>query len=95
MNWGQRPVPTRYDRAVRDLLDEFSDLSDLEYRARRLAGKIAVLLQAAQLITGAPDAVADAFVATRVAGDHVTQFGTLPRDTDVDVLLERADPVAI
>ncbi len=85
----------RYDREVRALLGEFADLSDLEYRARRLAGRIAVLLQAAQLIMGAPDAVADAFVATRVAGDHMTQFGTLPRGTDLDVLLERADPVTV
>lgn len=82
-----------YDAAVRDLLVEFADLDDLEYRARRLAGRIAVLLQAAQLIRYAPDGVADAFVASRVAGDHGTQFGTLPRGTDIATLLERADPI--
>lgn len=83
----------RYDQALRELLNEFSDLADLEYRARRLAGRIAVLLQSAQLLRFAPDAVADAFVATRVAGDHGQQFGTLPRGTDLDVLLQRADPI--
>ena len=83
----------RYDLAVTELLNEFADLADLEYRARRLAGRIAVLLQAAQLLRYAPDPVADAFVATRVAGDHGQQFGTLPRGIDLDVLLQRADPV--
>lgn len=83
----------RYDVEVRALLAEFADLDDLEYRARRLAGRIAVLLQAAQLIRHAPDAVADAFVASRVAGDHVTQFGTLPRGSDITAILSRADPI--
>ncbi len=85
---------SRYDAALQDLLQEFADLGDLEYRARRLAGRIAVLLQAAQLIRYAPGGVADAFVATRVAGDHVTQFGTLPRGVDTELLLRRADPVS-
>ena len=86
-------VDDRYDLAVRSLLAEFADLDELEYRARRLAGRIAVLLQAAQLIKYSPDGIADAFVATRVAGDHVTQFGTLPRGTDLSTILSRADPL--
>lgn len=83
----------RYDAAVAELLNEFADLGDLEFRARRLAERIAVLLQAAQLIKFTPPAVADAFVATRVAGDHGAQFGTLPRGLDLDAILQRADPI--
>jgi putative acyl-CoA dehydrogenase len=83
----------RYDAAVTELLNEFADLDDLEFRARRLAEHIAVLLQAAQLLKFAPPAVADAFVATRVAGDHGAQFGTLPRGLDLGAILQRADPV--
>ncbi|MDP4014377.1 MAG: acyl-CoA dehydrogenase family protein [Candidatus Nanopelagicales bacterium] len=80
---------SRYDAAVADLLTQFSDLSDLEYRSRGLASRIAVLLQGAQLLQYGPDAVADAFVATRIAGDGGTQFGTLPRGLDVDAIIDR------
>lgn len=83
----------RYDGAVRALLNEFADLQDLEFRARRLAERIAVLLQAAQLLKFAPAPVADAFVATRVASDSGVQFGTLPRGTDIATILRRADPI--
>ena len=83
----------RYDAAVAELLNEFADLGDLEFRAQRLAERIAVLLQAAQLIKFTPPAVADAFVGTRVAGDHGAQFGTLPRGLDLDAILQRADPI--
>ncbi len=84
---------SRYDAAVAGLLNEFAELDDLEYRARRLAGRIAVLLQAAQLLQYAPPSVSDAFVTTRIAGDHVTQFGTLPRGLRLDEILNRADPM--
>ncbi|HEY4851441.1 MAG TPA: hypothetical protein VII22_11630, partial [Streptosporangiaceae bacterium] len=39
---------------------------DAEYAARRLAGMIAVTLQAALLVRHAPEAVADAFCASRL-----------------------------
>ncbi len=82
-----------YDQAVQDLLTEFADLSDLEFRSRRLTERIAVLLQASLLLRHAPAAIADAFVASRVARDSGIQFGTLPRGLDLDVILERARPV--
>jgi putative acyl-CoA dehydrogenase len=84
---------SRYDDALQNLLTEFADLSDLEYRSRRLAERIAVLLQASLLLRHAPDAVADGFVATRVAGDGGIQFGTLPRGLNLDVILDRARPI--
>ena len=84
---------TRYDAAVADLLTEFADLSDLEFRARRLAERIAVLLQAGLLLRHAPTAVSDAFIASRVARDCGVQFGTLPRGLDLAPILQRAQPV--
>lgn len=83
----------RYDAAVRELLNEFADLQHLEFRARRLAERIAVLLQAAQLLKFAPSELADAFVVTRVARDSGVQFGTMPRGVDIATILMRADPV--
>jgi putative acyl-CoA dehydrogenase len=37
--------------------------------------------------------VADAFLASRIAGDHDTEFGTLPPGLDLGAILERARPV--
>ena len=83
-----------YDTALKELLNDLSDLSDLEYRARRLSSRIAVLLQAAQLIRYAPDAVADAFAVSRLGRDEAGQFGTLPPGLDLDVIIDRAMPLA-
>lgn len=84
---------TYYDTALKELLNEFADLDGLEYRARRLSSRIAVLLQAAQLIRHAPETVADAFAASRLGGDHTGQFGTLPRGVDTAAIIERALPL--
>ncbi|HWN25743.1 MAG TPA: hypothetical protein VNP37_02165, partial [Actinomycetospora sp.] len=37
----------------------------------------------------APAPVADAYLDSRVAGDHGHAFGTLPHGADVDALLDR------
>ncbi len=65
-----------------------------QYRARRLAGLIAVTLQAALLVRHAPAAVADAFCASRIgAGDlsagPAGPFGALPDGLDLDPVLGR------
>ena len=63
-----------------------------EATARRLVERLATTLQASLLVRHAPRAVADAFCATRVAGDHGYSFGTLPAAVDVDGILARAWP---
>ncbi len=83
-----------YDASLKELLNELSDLSGLEYRARRLSSRIAVLLQAAQLIKYAPAGVADAFAVSRLGRDESGQFGTLPPGLELDGILERAMPTA-
>jgi putative acyl-CoA dehydrogenase len=45
--------------------------------ARQIVERLAVTLQAALLVRWAPDVVADAFVASRLGGDHGATFGTL------------------
>jgi len=83
---------TRLDRAVSDLHAELADAEDLEVRARRIVERAALVLQGSLLVRHAPPAVADAFCATRLAGDGGRAFGTLPPSSDLDAILERAWP---
>lgn len=80
------------DRSVAALQAEFSDLSELEYRARHVVDRMALAIQAALLVQHAPAAVADAFCAARLeaAGQH--QYGALPRGVDCAAILSRATP---
>jgi putative acyl-CoA dehydrogenase len=63
-----------------------------EIEARRLAQDVALAVQAGLLIRTAPAAVADAFCASRVAGDWGHAFGTLSASVDFDTILARAMP---
>ena len=63
-----------------------------ESQARRLVEALALALQGALLVRHAPRAVADAFCASRLAGDWGRAFGTLPRGVDLQALIDRATP---
>jgi len=63
-----------------------------ESAARRFAERLSVILQASLLVRHAPAAVADAFCATRLAGDWGHAFGTLPAGVDQQAIVERAAP---
>jgi putative acyl-CoA dehydrogenase len=63
-----------------------------EVEARRLAQDVALSVQAALLRQSAPDAVFDAFCASRLGGDWGQAFGTLSSRIDFDTLLQRALP---
>jgi putative acyl-CoA dehydrogenase len=60
--------------------------------ARRLAQDLALAVQASLLRRHAPDTVFDAFCASRLAGQGVQVFGTLPAGVDLDSILQRAMP---
>jgi putative acyl-CoA dehydrogenase len=62
-----------------------------EAQARALTRDLVLALQAALLIRHAPAAVADAFCASRLAGDSAA-FGLLPRGLDLRAIVERALP---
>ena len=62
----------------------------IQLRARRIVGNLAVALQASQLLRHGHPAVAEAFVASRLAGDHGDVFGTLPAGLDLAPIIERA-----
>jgi putative acyl-CoA dehydrogenase len=89
----------RLDAAAERLRDELKEASAADgtlaqYRARRLAGQIAVTMQAALLVRHAPRAVADAFCASRIAPEASAgpagPFGTLPDGLDLGPVLDRA-----
>jgi putative acyl-CoA dehydrogenase len=83
----------RLDAFVTGLRGEFTDLEDVEMRARRIVEKLALALQGSLLVRSAPPAVADAFCASRLAGDGGLAFGTLPAGVDARSIVERHTPV--
>ena len=87
-----RGADARLDAAVASLQRDLADHSNIEIRARRLVERLALVLQGALLVRSAPPAVADAFCASRLAGDWGAAFGTLPAGTDFAAIVERARP---
>ena len=85
-----RGADRRLDAALDEVETELARPD--EASARRLVERLATTLQASLLVRHAPSAVADAFCATRLAGDHGYTFGTLPAAVDVDAILARAWP---
>ncbi len=86
----------RRERAIAASLRELErllrDPDARQARARAIAERLALLWQAALLVRFAPSAVADAFVASRVAGDWGHTLGTLPSGTPPRRLIDRAAP---
>ena len=87
-----RGADARLDAAARSLEAEFAQRANMEQRARRLVERMMVVLQGALLVRHAPAEVADAFCASRLAGDWGHAFGTLPPGVDVRAIADRARP---
>ena len=79
----------RFDAALVRWRDTLSDADDAG--ARRLVERAAVLLQASLLLRYSPAAVADLFVATRIA-DPGLAFGSLPGGVSAGQVVDRALP---
>jgi putative acyl-CoA dehydrogenase len=82
----------RLDAAVAALRRELADADGLEVRARRIVERMAACLQASLLLRHAPEEVADAFCASRLAGDGGRAYGTLPPGTAFEAIVERHRP---
>jgi putative acyl-CoA dehydrogenase len=83
----------RLDARVRELEGQFAgDPATLETRARRVVESMALCLQGSLLVRHAPPAVADAFCASRLAGDAGLEYGTLPAGSDFDAIIARGRP---
>ncbi len=89
----------RLDQAVLGLRKELADPS--EARARHLAEAMALVLQGALLVRHGDPAVADAFAASRLAGDAASfpgwgrAFGTLPSGVDTAAIVRRVTPAVL
>ena len=81
-----------FTAALRD--DLASDPETLQSRARSLVERMALALQGSLLVRFGDPAVADAFCASRLAGDWGQAFGTLPAGTDFASIVERHAPLA-
>ncbi len=91
---GDQRLDTARARLRRELKEAVAAGTEAQYRARRLAGLIALTLQASLLVRHAPAAVADAFCASRLGSEPSAgpgdPFGTLPDGLDLDPVLDRA-----
>ena len=85
-----RGVDGRFDDAVKRLHAELGEPEHLPFRARRIAGLLALCLQGSLLLRYSPPAVADAFCASRLGGDWGAVLGTLPAGSGADKIVERA-----
>ena len=85
-----RGADARLDLFVNELRAQLERTEDLELRARRLVERLALALQASLLVRHAPPEVADAFCASRLAGDGGRAFGTLPAGIELGRIVERA-----
>jgi putative acyl-CoA dehydrogenase len=86
------PRLAAFATALRDELP--GDVGTIETRARRVVERMALALQASLLIRYGDEAVADAFCASRLAGDWGRAFGTLPAGLDFARIIERHAPYA-
>ncbi|GAA3387257.1 acyl-CoA dehydrogenase family protein [Streptomyces roseoviridis] len=86
----------RLDAAVVRLRKDLADVADpaaLQYGARRLVERLALVLQGSLLVRHGHPAVADAFCASRLDADWGIAFGTLPPGLDTAAIIERGTPV--
>jgi putative acyl-CoA dehydrogenase len=79
----------RLDRFASDVGAELAGREDIESRGRRVVERLALALQGSLLVRHSPPAVADAFCASRLAGDQGLTFGTLPPGVDAGAIVER------
>ncbi|ASR38693.1 DNA alkylation response protein [Prauserella marina] len=82
----------RLDDAIARVRKELADLSDIEFRARKVVETLALALQGSLLVRHGDPAVADAFCASRLGGDWGVAFGTLPSGADSRAIIDRIAP---
>lgn len=81
-----------FDQFVNQAKMQFSDLSNVEYRARTLVEHLALALQASVLLRADNETVADAFCAARLQQGSHQMYGTLPAGIDCEAIISRASP---
>jgi putative acyl-CoA dehydrogenase len=83
----------RFDAFCRKLEQDFAGLAPQEGQARRLVERLVLALQGALLLKDGTAEIADAFCASRLAGDGGGAFGTLPPSIDAGVIARQIPPM--
>lgn len=81
------------DQAIQRLRAEFTDFSDMQYRARHIVEQMALLMQASLLVQAGQHQVSDAFIQSRLLAQGERNYGTLPRGVDCATLIDRGHPL--
>lgn len=81
-----------FDRFISGLDTQLTDTDQLEYRARYIAGQLALALQGSLLLRANNQIVAQAFCASRLAANPGWLYGNLPIGVDCQAIIERARP---
>lgn len=84
-----RGKDSRLDRYLGSIQEELGRPETLQLRARRVIEKLAIGLQAVELVAHGAPPVAEAFLASRL-GEGGYLYGTLPEGVDVGAILARA-----
>lgn len=84
---GQDP---RFDAYFAQLQNEFSDLSNIEYRARGVVEKMALTIQASLMMRFGDKAASEAFIAGRLDGGSGNTYGMLPQGLDLASIIDHA-----
>jgi putative acyl-CoA dehydrogenase len=85
----------RLESRLRELhasLGDDPEFAAAQFGARRLVEDLALALQGSLLVRFAPDAVSDAFCASRLAGERGHEYGTLTAGIDTEAIIERILP---
>jgi putative acyl-CoA dehydrogenase len=79
-------------RSIAGSLTGDVDQEDAQFSARRLVEELALALQGSLLVRHSPPVIADAFCASRLAGEGGRAYGTLPAGVDAAAIIDRALP---
>ena len=86
------PNDPRLEAVIVRLKGELANAGDLEGRARRVVGDMAVALEASLLLRHGDPAVAELFCASRLGGDWRQTFGSLNPGPELTTVIERHRP---
>jgi putative acyl-CoA dehydrogenase len=89
------PSDPRLQSYVATLKGSFARPEELETRARVVVEQMALAFQAALLLRHADPFVADAFLRSRLGGEHGRALGTLPAGVNFEAIIDRHRPVPV
>ncbi len=81
------------DNFVLKLKSEFTDLSDIEYRARNIVDRLALAIQGSLLVRNSSNMISDLFCSSRLHHNGGHNIGTMPKSKVCTQIIERARPM--